>query len=72
MFFMLQFCFMIFIAIVIVSQIIVPALSYDLPFFWLFRKSYKELQKAEGDLSISKLDKETKEIRKKTSEVEKE
>jgi len=72
MFYIFQGCFMILVGIIIISQIVVPAIAPDLPFFWIFKKSYKELQKAEGDLAISKVDKETREIRDKISKVDKE
>jgi len=65
----IQFCGLIILSLIIITQIALPPFI-DLPYFWLFRKSEKELLKAHDQLLTSKIDKETRETKKQTSKID--
>lgn len=67
----LEWCLMAFVAVLVLSQMIIPAIL-DRPLFPLFRRSYKEKERLAETLRDLNVRKETKTLEKEVKELQSE
>jgi len=67
----IEFSIYVILVIIGITQVVIPAFSTRLPFFWLFRQtSIKKVIKAKEKLTEAELEKKAREIKDKAFETE--